>query len=86
MYMYVTNNKGKIQGKLPELKAIVQYSGSLVKDHLHVFDVSGKFHSIAKKVSYFNFISCHMAVGAVFGARGWRENQTDWRPNDGAHP
>jgi long-chain-fatty-acid--CoA ligase ACSBG len=29
---------GKIQGKLPELKAIVQYSGSLVKDHLHVFD------------------------------------------------
>lgn len=33
--------KGKLQGKLPELKAIVQYTGRLVTEHVDVYDVSG---------------------------------------------
>ena len=32
--------QGKIQGKLPELKAIVQYSGKVVEDHTNVYNVS----------------------------------------------
>ena len=32
--------QGKLRGKLPKLKAIVQYTGKLVKQHQNVYDVS----------------------------------------------
>ena len=39
MWHYLLTGQGKIQGKLPDLKAIIQYKGKLVKDHVDVYEV-----------------------------------------------
>ena len=66
-----------MQGKMPELKAIVQYTGTIVKQHQDVYDVSFNkplYPHVSDVVVYCNVTA---AVESIYGTWYWYDNQRD---------